>query len=110
MEASVYDQDNAFLVDSDSWECTTGYGSIGAVEAGSKRTIVILAKDLDGYVIFRGQKTIDIVAGIYNNAGTIDCTSFVSDQPTPASGHGACRTCNANSARMLASKIGSAPC
>lgn len=87
VEAKVYDHDNVFLKGGGPWDCDDGQGTINSVPAGSGRTIVILGKDTDGNIVFCGQKSgIDVVADSENNAGTIECHTFVPNLQTPADG------------------------
>lgn len=87
VEAKVYDHDNVFLAGGGPWDCDDGQGTINSVPAGSGRTIVILGKDTDGNIVFCGQKSgIDVVADSENNAGTIECHTFVPNLQTPADG------------------------
>jgi hypothetical protein len=87
VEADVYDADNAFLVGGGPWNCEAGQGTITSAPTGSDRTVVVLGKNADGHVGFRGQKTgIEIVAGTNNDAGTIDCHAFVTSLQVPADG------------------------
>jgi hypothetical protein len=85
--ASVYDPGDAPLQNGGPWDCEAGQGTISSVPAGSGRTIVILGKDVDGNVLFRGAKSgIQVDADSENDAGTIDCYAFVPSLQAPADG------------------------
>ena len=87
IEAVVYDADDEFLQNGGPWDCAAGQGTITSVPAGSSRTIVILGKDSNGDVVFRGYKSgVDVEADRDNDAGTIDCTAFVPSLRAPADG------------------------
>jgi hypothetical protein len=87
VEAAVYNSNNAILVDGGPWDCDAGQGTIASVPAGSGRIVVILGKDSAGDVVFRGEKSgIAVVAGDQNDAGTINCHSFVPNLQAPADG------------------------
>jgi hypothetical protein len=78
IEAVVYGSSDAPLQRGGPWECEVGQGTITAVPAGSGRTVVILGKDGDGGVVFRGEKSdIQVDANGENDAGTIECYAFV---------------------------------
>ncbi|MFH2066635.1 MAG: PKD domain-containing protein [Pseudomonadota bacterium] len=64
--AAVYDSDNQFLGDSGSqgWDCHMHSGVIEGIEAGEGRRVIILAKNQNGDVVFRGEQTnITVTAG-----------------------------------------------
>jgi hypothetical protein len=87
VEASVYDQDDVPLKSAGPWDCEIGQGTISSVPAGSGRTVVILGRDGDGNVVFRGTKPdIQVDANSENDAGTIDCYRFVPSLQVPADG------------------------
>lgn len=87
IEATVYSSNNDVRVDGGPWDCNAGQGTIASVPAGSGRTVVILGKDSAGDVVFRGEKSgINVVAGDQNDAGTINCHSFVPNLQAPADG------------------------
>jgi hypothetical protein len=87
VEAAVYDPDDALLKRGGPWDCAAGQGTIASVPAGSDRTVVILEKNADGKVVFRGEKSdIDVVANNENNAGTIVCNDFVPNLLAPVNG------------------------
>lgn len=87
IEAVVYDEENGFLQNGGPWDCVAGQGTITSVPAGSSRTIVILGKDSNGDIVFRGHKSgVDVEADRDNDAGTIDCIAFVPSLRAPADG------------------------
>jgi hypothetical protein len=87
VEALVYAPDDAPLQNGGPWDCEIGKGTISSVPAGSARTVVILGKDGDGSVVFRGAKSdIQVDAGSENDAGIIDCYGFVPSLQAPADG------------------------
>lgn len=87
VEAKVYDTDNTFLVGGSPWDCDAGHGTITSVPAGSGRNVVILGKNTDGKVVFRGEKSgIDVAPNSENNAGIIYCSAFMPYLLTPADG------------------------
>jgi hypothetical protein len=87
VEAAVYDSSDAFLIAGGPWDCDDGTGTIKAVPAGSNRTVVILAKNSEGGVVFRGHRSqIQIHADSDNDAGIIDCYTFAPDLRAPADG------------------------
>lgn len=87
VEASVYDPDDVLLQSGGPWDCEAGQGTISSVPAGSGRTVVILGKDGDGSVVFRGVKSgIQVDADSENDAGTIDCYAFVPILQAPEDG------------------------
>ncbi len=64
--AAVYDSENRFLGDSGSqgWDCNEHSGVIEGIEAGEGRRIVILGKNLNNEVVFRGeQNNVTVTAG-----------------------------------------------
>lgn len=87
VEAAVYDSSDAFLADGGPWDCDAGTGTIKAVSAGSNRMVVILGKNSEGNVVFRGhQSDVQVHADSDNDAGTIDCYTFAPDLRAPADG------------------------
>lgn len=87
VEASVYNSDGVFLVGGGPWACDAGYGTIKSIPAGGGRTIIILGKNINGDVIFRGEKSnVDVFAEAENDVGTIDCYAFVPSLRAPTDG------------------------
>jgi hypothetical protein len=87
VEAKVYGQDNAFLAAGGSWDCDIGQGTITSVPAGSGRTVVVLGRDVAKNVVIRGEKSdIQVDADSQNNAGTIECFTFVPRLQAPEDG------------------------
>lgn len=87
VEAAVYDPDDALLQRGGPWDCDAGQGTISSVPSGSDRTVVILGKDGDGDVVFRGEKSgIQVVADSENNAGVINCYAFATSLLAPTNG------------------------
>jgi hypothetical protein len=85
VEALVYDSVDKLLTKGGPWDCHARQGTIAAVPAGSDRTVVILGKNADGVVIFRGQKSsITVTAGSENKTGIIECYAFVPNLSAPA--------------------------
>lgn len=58
VEAKVYDQDYDSIADGSPWDCKDSQGTITSVPTGSGLTVMILAKDADGNIIFSGQKAL----------------------------------------------------
>jgi hypothetical protein len=78
VEAAVYDSDNALIGSGGPWDCRIGQGTITSVPAGSGRSVVVLGKDGDGAVVFRGEKSdVQVDADSDNDAGIINCYAFV---------------------------------
>ena len=87
VEAAVFDPDDALLKRGGPWDCDAGQGTISSVPAGSGRTVVILGKDGDGDVVFRGEKSdIQVDVDSENDAGTIDCYAFITSLQAPTDG------------------------
>ena len=87
VEASVYDSDIVFLQDGGPWECDAGQGTISSVPVGSGRIVVILGKDSSGNIVFRGHKAdIQVDNGVENDAGIIDCYTFIPSLQAPEDG------------------------
>lgn len=87
VEAAVYSSEGAPLVRGGPWQCDAGRGTISSVPAGSGRIIVILGKNNEANVIFRGQQTgIQVNANQENNVGTIECFNFTPELNTPVDG------------------------
>lgn len=87
VEAKVYDPDDGLLQSGGPWDCGAGRGTIASVPAGKGRIVVILGKDSEEDVVFRGEKSgINILAGNDNNVGTIDCYAFIPNLKDPADG------------------------
>jgi hypothetical protein len=85
VEATVYGPNNDSLKDGGPWDCTDGQGTIHSVPAGSGRHIVILGRDADGDTVLRGEKSnIQVAANSNNDAGTIDCYTFIPTLQAPA--------------------------
>jgi hypothetical protein len=78
VEAKVFDRNDAFVAGGGPWDCEIGHGTISAVPTGSGLTVVILAKDADDNILFRGQSSgVLVITGDNNNIGTISCRTFV---------------------------------
>lgn len=87
VEAHVYDKKNTLLKSGGSWSCNDGQGTINAVPAGNNRSVVVIGKDDEDNVIFRGENpSVNVVAGQTNDTGTIDCYVFVPTPDLPADG------------------------
>jgi hypothetical protein len=87
IEVEVYGPDNELLAYGDPWDCTAHSGVIDSVKAGSNRTIVILGNDSLGHIVFYGRETgVQVLSGVENNAGDIDCHSFKPVVQSPADG------------------------
>lgn len=87
VEAQVYSPTEDHLQSGGPWDCDDGQGSITSVPAGNDRTVVILGKDSQGEVVFRGSKSgVQINADSDNDVGTVDCYTFVPSLLTPDDG------------------------
>ncbi len=70
--AEVYDESSLYLTSGGPWLCSAHTGTIQNVPVGSDRTVVVLAKDINGDVLYRGEKSgIAVSAGDTTDAGTI---------------------------------------
>lgn len=77
VEAAVYKMSNALLAEGGPWDCGLGQGVISSVPAGSDLKIVVLGRNSEGRVAFRGLKSgLKVTAGANNDAGIIDCHTF----------------------------------
>jgi hypothetical protein len=54
--AEVYDESSLYLTAGGPWLCSAHTGTIQNVPAGSGRTAVVLGKDINGDVLYRGVK------------------------------------------------------
>jgi hypothetical protein len=87
IEAHVYDENTTLLKSGGPWRCDDGHGSISAVPAGDNRVVVVLGKDTEDNLLFRGENPmVDVVAGQIADAGTIDCYLFVPTLHLPGDG------------------------
>jgi len=83
--AEIYDEASLYLTSGGPWLCSAHAGTIGDVPAGTNRTIVVIGKDINGNVLYRGEKSgVTVTAGQTTNAGTIEVEPFSSpfDPPT----------------------------
>ena len=86
--AAVYDSENRFLGDSGSqgWDCNMHSGVIAGIEAGEGRKIVILAKNQNGDVIFRGERNnITVTAGQTAKPEPVEAYTFSPELTNPES-------------------------
>jgi hypothetical protein len=66
------------LITSDPFPCDVGNGTVTGIPAGTNRTIVLLAEDPDGNVIYQGKTTgITITAGHTTDGVHVDALPFV---------------------------------
>jgi hypothetical protein len=86
VEANVYDQNNNLLQTGGLWPCDAGQGTIDAVAAGIGYTLVVLARDDSGNLLYHGKKAVDMVADTVNSAGTIQCAYFAPVALSPTVG------------------------
>lgn len=86
VEATVYDQNNGLLSTGGPWPCDAGQGTIGKVAAGTGYTLVVLARDESGNLLYQGQKAVDVAADTVNSAGIIQCAYFAPVALTPTTG------------------------
>jgi hypothetical protein len=94
IEAMVYNSVGNLLASGGPWNCDAGRGTISSVPAGGGRIIVILGKNNENNVVFRGHKSgIQINANQENDVGIIACYSFTPNLQAPA--HGAVLNTNA---------------
>ena len=72
VEVEIYDESGLYLTTGGPWLCSTHTGTIQDVPVGSDRTVVVLGKDINGDVLYRGEKSgITVTAGQTTDAGTI---------------------------------------
>jgi hypothetical protein len=84
IEAKVYGPDNQTPVIGGPWDCEAGWGTISSVPAGSDKTVVVLGKDTDKKVTFRGQRSnVNVIANSVNHLGSIECHNFVPNLLSP---------------------------
>jgi hypothetical protein len=57
VEASVYDENDSYLVGGGPWNCSAHSGTITGVPVGSNRKVVILGKDSSGNDVYSGEGT-----------------------------------------------------
>ena len=89
VEAQVFDESNNLLVDGGPWDCTLGQGTIKDVTAGSNRKVVILGRDSNDTLLYRGEKSdITVTAGQTANVGTIVLNLVQYTLPLAKSGNG----------------------
>jgi hypothetical protein len=87
IEARVYSPDYQTPVVGGPWDCEDGEGTISSVPAGKSQTIVVLGKDAEETVIFRGQKSdINVIANMVNHLGAVECHDFVPNLLSPIDG------------------------
>lgn len=86
VEASLYDAGNQ-NVTKGTWPCSAHGGTLEAVPAGSGYRLLIVVKDADDGVVYRGEKgEITVIADQVTDAGTIQADSFVPELVAPAQG------------------------
>jgi len=72
IEAEIYDENNSYLTAGGPWLCSAHAGTIENVPEGTNRKVVVLGRDVNNNVIYRGEKSgITVTAGQTTNAGTI---------------------------------------
>jgi hypothetical protein len=83
----VYNSVGELLANGGPWNCTAGRGTISSVSAGSGRILVIMGKNDEGNIIFRGQRSgIQVNADQDNDVGIIECYPFTPNLQAPADG------------------------
>ena len=83
VEAEIYDENNSYLTSGGPWECEAHAGTIENVPEGTNRKVVVLGRDVNNNVIYRGEKSgITVTAGQTTNAGTI-VVEPINTAPTP---------------------------
>jgi uncharacterized delta-60 repeat protein len=88
VEAIVYDQGNNRLAAGGPWSCDAHQGEITGVPVGDNRTVVIIAKNAGGSIIYLGTKSgISVAAGQTTSTGEITASSFVPAITTISSGN-----------------------
>jgi len=64
VNAAVYNENGDFLVPGGPWNCDDYEGIIGGVEPGSDRTVVLMARNMAGDILFRDELTgVSVAAG-----------------------------------------------
>jgi N-acetylneuraminic acid mutarotase len=64
VDALVYDQNGDFLVSGGPWDCENHEGIIGGVEPGSGRTVMLMARNTAGDILFRDElNDVTVAAG-----------------------------------------------
>ena len=82
VEAEIYDENDSYLTSGAPWLCSAHAGTIENVPEGTNRKIVVLGRDVNNNVIYRGEKSgITVTTGQTTNAGTI-VVDPVSTAPT----------------------------
>ena len=85
--AAVYDSSNAVTATGGPWECAAHGGSITAVPPGFNLKVLILGKDANGTVLYRGeQKGLSVFKGKHVNAGIIVVSLFTPELTSPSDG------------------------
>ncbi|MBW2312210.1 MAG: DUF1566 domain-containing protein [Deltaproteobacteria bacterium] len=75
--AEIYDEASLYLTSGGPWLCSAHVGTIQGVLAGTNRTIVVLGKDINGNVLYRGETSgVTVTAGQTADAGTIEVEPF----------------------------------
>jgi len=76
IEAQVIDKNGAVLVEG-SWDCEMHQATISGITPGEGIVVKVIAKDVDGVVLFEGQSDpLIVVAGQTTDAGLITLTSI----------------------------------
>jgi N-acetylneuraminic acid mutarotase len=64
VDADVYDENGEFLVQGGPWNCEDQEGIIRGVEPGSDRTVILMARNIAGDILFRDELTgVSVSAG-----------------------------------------------
>jgi N-acetylneuraminic acid mutarotase len=64
VDARVYDENGDFLVPGGPWSCEDHEGIIGGVGPGNERTVVLMARNMAGDILFRDEMTgVSVAAG-----------------------------------------------
>ena len=79
----IYDENGSYLAGGGPWPCEKHQGTVDGVPVGSNRKLVILGKDSDGNILYRGEITgIEVKEGQENNVGTIVLNPTDTTPPT----------------------------
>ncbi len=72
VEGEIYDENDTYLAGGGPWNCSAHAGTIENVPVGLNRKIVLLARDKNGNVKYRGEMSgITVTACQATSAGTI---------------------------------------
>lgn len=72
VQALVYDGTGGQIAEGGPWSCDAHSGTISGIPAGINRTLVVIAKDGQGGIVFQGEKTgVTVTLGQTSSAGEI---------------------------------------